>query len=431
MAQRITTPNRAINLWGAGKDGWRAGNKAAFINATENSSAFMNMLQEEIAAFPEYLGKALDPNNNQQVLQAVLALIEARSGNYALDTGAANAYVIALSPVITAYAGNFSGSFKAVNANTGASTLNAGGGAIALVNDVGGALVGGDIQANSIVSYNYSFADGKAYITSIVQSQDDARYGSSQFSIGATVTANALTGMLNPCKLDFRNPILPSGVPINYCVAAALSCIVPSGATLGTVSGNTARLVWIVAYNAGTPVLCVANIAGGLNLDETTPISPTIISSGATSAGVIYSASAVAANSPFRVVGFCDIYEGAAGTWATAPSTVQGMGGQAWVSMGSLGYGQTYLNVAAGRVLGTTYYNSSGKPIYVNVSVGITTTTQTSIQATANGISFYGTTSSNSVGNSSSIGFIVPPGASYSVAGAGGTSSISSWVELR
>lgn len=43
---------------------------------------------------------------------------------YAVDTGAADAYVISLSPAITAYAAGQRFTFKATNANTGASTLN-------------------------------------------------------------------------------------------------------------------------------------------------------------------------------------------------------------------------------------------------------------------------------------------------------------------
>jgi hypothetical protein len=168
---RIDTPNRAVDLFGVGKPGWRDGNKAVGINPTELNAAFQNTIQEELAAIAETAGLTLDPANNGQILLAIEKLIEARSGNYALDTGLANAYVVALSPAIAAYAGNFSGSFKAVNANTGASTLNAGGGVIALVNDVGGVLVAGDIPAGSIVSYNFIAADNKAYITSIVQSQ--------------------------------------------------------------------------------------------------------------------------------------------------------------------------------------------------------------------------------------------------------------------
>lgn len=75
MARRINTPNRVLNLFGLGKDGWRGGNKALGINATENSADFMNMVQEEICQVAEAAGIALDPNNNAQLLQAINTFI--------------------------------------------------------------------------------------------------------------------------------------------------------------------------------------------------------------------------------------------------------------------------------------------------------------------------------------------------------------------
>lgn len=176
MARRINTPNRAVNLWGAGKDGFRSGNKAAFINPTENSADFMNMLQEELAAIVESTGLALDPANNAQVLLAIQKMIESRAGNYVLDTGAANAYVVALSPAITAYTAGLIVSVKILNGNTGPSTLNAGAGVIPLVNDVNGALAPGDAPTGCVIEAVYDAVANKFIVSSLLQSQGDARY---------------------------------------------------------------------------------------------------------------------------------------------------------------------------------------------------------------------------------------------------------------
>lgn len=169
--KRIDTPNAALNLFGAGKNGYRDGNKAAGINPTELSAAIMNGLQEELAAIPESVGMVLDSANNHQVLEAIQRMIDAQSGNYALDTGAANAYVIALNPAIAAYPDGLTVRFKIANGNTGASTLNAGAGPAPLVNDAGGALVQGDAPAGNIATATYIAAAGKFYLTSMVQSQ--------------------------------------------------------------------------------------------------------------------------------------------------------------------------------------------------------------------------------------------------------------------
>ena len=156
-------------------------------------------------------------------------------------------------------------------------------------------------------------------------------------------------------------------------------------------------------------------------------ISTTAISSSATSASVIYSNTS-RSNVAFRVVGFIDITEATAGTWATAPTLVQGCGGQAPTALSSLGYGQTMQNLSGSRTPGTTYYNTTGRRFFCAVAMNNSATSATII-ATVNG-QIFGSTAV-SVPNVSPVSFIVPPGGSYVVAMSGGTSSINSWVELR
>lgn len=245
-------------------------------------------------------------------------------------------------------------------------------------------------------------------------------------SITATVAANALTLGLNPTSLDFRSATLNSGVPNTRVISSALSLVVPSGATLGTVSGVAARLVLLAIDNAGTVELAVANLAGGINFDETTLISTTAISAAATTANVIYSTTA-RSNVPFRVVGFIDITETTAGTWATGPTTIQGVGGQALAAMSSLGYGQGYQDVTGSRAVGTTYYNTTGKPLIVSV-IGTASQQNVGNGAYVNGVliaqsaQFFTTAA-----NQSCLSFVVPPGASYQVT----NTSLSKWCELR
>jgi hypothetical protein len=180
--RRINTTNKSPSLFGAGKDGFRNGDMALGVNPTEFDANWCNSLQEELAAIVESVGGALDANNNGQVIAKINALIEARVGDYALDTGTANAKVVALNPAIAAYTGNFSGAFKNAVANTGACTVNFGGGAVPLVSDTGTVLASGDLPAASVVGYQYINADAKAYVTTLVTSQAmsqataDARY---------------------------------------------------------------------------------------------------------------------------------------------------------------------------------------------------------------------------------------------------------------
>ena len=222
---RINTTNKEPNLFGAGKDGFRAGNPSSGQQATELSAAFMNALQEEVAAVVEGGGLTPDPANNAQMLAAIRALIETRVGDYALDTGAANAYVVAINPVITAYTGNFSGSFKVVNANTGASTLNAGGGAAPLVSNTGTALVAGEIASGSVVQYQYIAADAKFYITSVGA---DARYAalaglSTQLFSAANGTSGKQVVNISQFAASLTDPgyqTLPGGLLIQWGTGA-------------------------------------------------------------------------------------------------------------------------------------------------------------------------------------------------------------------
>ena len=56
--------------------------------------------------------------------------------------------------------------------------------------------------------------------------------------ITASVGASALTCTLNPTILNFRNTPLTSGTINTRTVATAISLVVPSTATLGTVSAQ-------------------------------------------------------------------------------------------------------------------------------------------------------------------------------------------------
>lgn len=243
-------------------------------------------------------------------------------------------------------------------------------------------------------------------------------------SLSVSVAANAMTGTLAAEALDFRSTTLTIGTPVERTAPASASLTVPSGATLGTVNGVASRIVWGWLDNAGTLEPFVSNLAGGMNLDETKLISTTAISASANSAGVAYSQTA-RTNVAFRVRGFCDITEVTAGTWAAAPTLVQGAGGQALAAMSSLGYGQTVQDVSASRAAGVTYYNVTSKPIMVIVSGSLAngSTTAAVVDGVALPVAF------NSTSGATPVTFIVPIGSSYSCTF--GSGSLAAWIEFR
>lgn len=248
--------------------------------------------------------------------------------------------------------------------------------------------------------------------------------------ITASVAANALTITLNPTTLDFRSATLTSGMVNTRAIASAISLTISSGSTLGTISAQQSRIAVLALDNAGTVELAAVNIAGGKDLSETGLITTTAEggAGGADAAYVIYSATA-RTSVPYRVVGYVESTQTTSGTWATAPSTIQGAGGQAFASMSSLGYGQTWQNVAGSRAASTIYYNTTGKPIGVLIrwsSGTINANASLSVDGVAGGF----TSDTNPANLSTSLFSVVPPGASYvfSVSAAG---TVHVWSELR
>lgn len=247
-------------------------------------------------------------------------------------------------------------------------------------------------------------------------------------SIDYTLAGNALTLKLNPSTLSFRSTTLTSGAPVSVSNAAQITTTISSGSTGGTVSAVQSDIVLLAINNAGTMELAWTNLAGGLNLDETNLIT-TVAEGGAgaaDSATVIYSTTA-RTGVAYKVVGIFRSTQTTAGTWAQAPTLVQGVGGQALAALSSLGYGQIYASPS--RVLGTTYYNTSGKPRMVTVSAITSAATFFSTSVIIGGVPLpTDVTHSNSSGFVKVTNFIVPPGMSYVVTMSSAT--LQSWVEL-
>lgn len=93
-----------------------------------------------------------------------------------------------------------------------------------------------------------------------------------------------------------------------------------------------------------------------------------------------------------------------------------------------LGFGQTWQNLTASRVIGTTYTNTTGKPIVVNISIS---------QGSAGVGDVYvsdvivGRCQSSSTVEFSVVSAIVPNGATYRYTIIGGSQTLGYWSELR
>jgi hypothetical protein len=246
-------------------------------------------------------------------------------------------------------------------------------------------------------------------------------------TISGSVASNALTIGAGALTLGFRSTTLTSGT-ITTVSGTPSNLVVPSGATLGTVSAIASSLAVLALNNAGTIELAVINLSGGNDLTETGLISTTAISAGSASASVAYSTTA-RTNVAYRVIGRIDSTQTTAGTWATTPSLIQGAGGQALTAMSSLGYSQTWQNLTGSRTIGTTYYNTTGRPI--SVSCFLNGGSAGYAVATVNGVNIPGQQANAAGSVVLYVTFIVPPQASYSATISTSPTSINSWQELR
>lgn len=257
------------------------------------------------------------------------------------------------------------------------------------------------------------------------------RYGSAVFpeikEISASVAANALTISASALSLDFRSSTLTSGT-VTRVTSTPANLVISSGSTLGTVSAVQSDIAVLAINNGGTIELAAVNVAGGVDLSETGVISTTAEggAGGADSATVVYSTTA-RSNFAYRVLGIIRSTQATAGTWATAPSLIQGAGGNAITSLMSLGQGQTWQNFTGSRALGSTYYNTTGKPIAYLVTVTLDGGDNFDMRVAGSQMAIMAcpTGTVNMCGGS----VIVPPGQSYGVNTSGGVLLL--WYEMR
>lgn len=328
-----------------------SGNPGTGTPATKPGAWWYHMVTEELRQLIVAAGLTPDYTNTSQVAQAVQALIAAGAANdYKASVRAATTAnittlaggapqtldgvtLVAANRILVKdqTTGSQNGIYYVATLGTGANgtwtraTDADGAGELA-----GGAIVAVEEGTTNADSQWMLTTDGAITIgtTSLTFVRQGGSSSQKIQSITASVAAGALTFTLNPTSLDFRSATLSSGTVNTRTVSSAISIVVPSTATLGTVSLVQGRIAVLAIDNAGTVELAVVNAVGGNDLSETGLINTTAISAAANSASVIYSTTA-RTGVPYRVVGYIESTQATAGTWVTAPSTVQGAGGLA------------------------------------------------------------------------------------------------------
>jgi hypothetical protein len=162
--------------------------------------------------------------------------------------------------------------------------------------------------------------------------------------LNGTVATNALTiavkgnngsdpSATNPVLIPFRSTTIGTGSPVIASLQSALSFTVNSGSTMGCTNALACRL-WILAINSGTdgsPVvtLCAMNASVATQvyaINEGVMQTSQSGTGGGSTAGLIYCGVSAVTSKPIRILGYMELTETTAGTWATNPTFIQLMG---------------------------------------------------------------------------------------------------------
>jgi hypothetical protein len=232
-------------------------------------------------------------------------------------------------------------------------------------------------------------------LMSVLKNQQDGSSGD-PFTVAGTLVASGqavLSGTLNVTgafQLDAT-----AGASGQVMVSAGSGT--PTWSTLGTMA----------AQNSTTVAITGGTITG---------ITDLTVADGGTGASTITANSVILGNGASALSGNL-----------VAPSTsgnVLTSNGTTWTSaaLGVLGIGQTYQDLTSSRSIGTTYTNSTGKPIIVFL-----TFSGSQLNVTINGLLIYSDQSAVSGQTVTGTSFIVTNGSTYLASGA----TVSRWVELR
>ena len=182
-------------------------------------------------------------NDNSKALAttAYADRVGAAISGYYQDTGAANAFVIAPSPAISAYADGMSLKFRAIHACTGPCTVNAGPGAIGLVRSDGMAMQSGDVFPGMLVNATFDNATGHALMNGLVQSQLKPLFGE-------------LAGGNNWSGGQGSTP-----VPVAYSATITLDMTQGNNFVVGTITGSTVTGGIAGSFTLANPNVTSAN----------------------------------------------------------------------------------------------------------------------------------------------------------------------------
>lgn len=192
---------------------------------------------------------------------------QSQSGNYAVDTGTANNYIVALTPALTVHIPGMPIRVKILNTSTGASQLNPGPGNKPIVNVDGSAIAGPELPAGGIVTFIYDGTSYQASATEVQLANDIGSFSgdlkvvndNSTPNTKTTITATAIV-LVNSGGNSFK--VRAVNTSIDYTTTGA------GGLDTGALAANTWYYEYII-YNSST-----LTTAGLASLSATAPTLP-------------------------------------------------------------------------------------------------------------------------------------------------------------
>lgn len=191
-------------------------------------------------------------------VNGIITGIQNESYTYVNDTGAADAYVATLAPVVTSYVAGLRVQIKVANANTGASTLNVNGLGVKTIKTVSGLdLQAGDMIANMIADLIYDGTNFQLQNRNIAK-----RIQNESFNyILDTGAANAYVATLVPSVTS-----LVAGLRVSLKIAATNAAV---GASTLNVNGLGATSIKLTNGSDPLPGSILAGMIADLRYDGT------------------------------------------------------------------------------------------------------------------------------------------------------------------
>lgn len=188
---------------------------------------------------------------------ATVAQIQSNASAYAATTGSANAYVLTLSPAITAYAAGQDFTFKANFTNSAAATINISAlGVKSLVRQNSAALIGGEILSGSVYKITYDGTNfqiqGEVYNPtgglSTIASATATDLGTLTTNLVSISGTTTITGFGSSATLS--NPLyFIRFIGILTLTYNASSLIIPGAANITTAAGDSAIVEYLGSGN--------------------------------------------------------------------------------------------------------------------------------------------------------------------------------------